>query len=261
MLRRPIDRRHAHAALPNVGAVLMHDYGPQLILSETYPVHLLSNLWALLAAVSLEGGEKRPLLDALMQPAVLEPLAEYLRQLSSQLNRVLATNFFARSELRLIHQLLTTDGMETYLKRPQLLQLVYNYLCCLSTAQATQIKSTFERFIFNEEYVRLDEASLKLLQQTCLEIVYPHIIAVSTDLNYGSISSLSINTSRFDYLLNILRYNTFLPSFLGQLGAFAILELHPSTHPARRLALLPDAAYPQQLLAKCAAAAGSNILR
>lgn len=192
MLRRPIDRRHAHAALPNVGAVLMHDYGPQLILSETYPVHLLSNLWALLAAVSLEGGEKRPLLDALMQPAVLEPLAEYLRQLSSQLNRVLATNFFARSELRLIHQLLTTDGMETYLKRPQLLQLVYNYLCCLSTAQATQIKSTFERFIFNEEYVRLDEASLKLLQQTCLEIVYPHIIAVSTDLNYGSISSLPL---------------------------------------------------------------------
>ncbi|XP_020798262.1 RNA polymerase II-associated protein 1 [Drosophila serrata] len=181
MLRRPIDRRHAHAALPNVGAVLMHDYGPQLILSETYPVHLLSNLWTLLAAVSVESSEKRPLFDALMQPAVLEPLAEYLRQLSSQLNRVLAANFFARSELRFIHQLLTTDGMETYLKRSQLLQLVYNYLCCLSTAHAAQIKSTFERFIFNGEYVKLDEASLKLLQQTCLEIVYPHIIADNSE--------------------------------------------------------------------------------
>ncbi|KAH8246287.1 hypothetical protein KR038_011156 [Drosophila bunnanda] len=181
MLRRPIDRRHAHAALPNVGAVLMHDYGPQLILTETYPVHLLSNLWALLAAVSVESSEKRPLFDALMQPAVLEPLAEYLRQLSSQLNRVLATNFFARSELRFIHQLLTTDGMETYLKRSQLLQLVYNYLCCLSTAHAAQIKSTFERFIFNGDFVKLDEASLKLLQQTCLEIVYPHIIADNSE--------------------------------------------------------------------------------
>ncbi|KAH8386079.1 hypothetical protein KR200_000896 [Drosophila serrata] len=181
MLRRPIDRRHAHAALPNVGAVLMHDYGPQLILSETYPVHLLSNLWTLLAAVSVESSEKRPLFDALMQPAVLEPLAEYLRQLSLQLNRVLAANFFARSELRFIHQLLTTDGMETYLKRSQLLQLVYNYLCCLSTAHAAQIKSTFERFIFNGEYVKLDEASLKLLQQTCLEIVYPHIIADNSE--------------------------------------------------------------------------------
>ncbi|KAH8296600.1 hypothetical protein KR054_008495 [Drosophila jambulina] len=181
MLKRPLDRRRAHAALPNVGAVLMHDYGPQLILSETYPVHLLSNLWTLLSAVSLESSEKRPLFDALMQPAVLEPLAEYLRQLSSQLNRVLATNFFARSELRFIHQLLTTDGMETYLKRTQLLQLVYNYLCCLSTAHAAQIKSTFERFIFNGEYVKLDEASLKLLQQTCLEIVYPHIIADNSE--------------------------------------------------------------------------------
>ncbi|XP_017128354.1 RNA polymerase II-associated protein 1 isoform X1 [Drosophila elegans] len=179
MLRRPVDRRHVHAALPNVGAVLMHDYGPQLIVSETYPVHLLSNLWALLA-VSLEMGEKS-LFAALMQPPVLEPLAKYLRQLSSQLNRVLATNFFARSELRFIHQLLTTDGMETYLERQQLLQLVYNYLCCLSTAHATQIKSTFERYILNGEFVKLDEASLKLLQQTCLEMVYPHIIADNSE--------------------------------------------------------------------------------
>ncbi|XP_017043224.1 RNA polymerase II-associated protein 1 [Drosophila ficusphila] len=179
MLRLPLDRRHVHAALPNVGSVLMHDYGPQLIISESYPVHLLSNLWALLA-VSLENGEK-PLFGALMQPPVLEPLAVYLRQLSSKLNRILATNFFARSELRFIHQLLTTDGMETYLERQQLLQLVYNYLCCLSTAHATQIKSTFERFIFNAEFVKLDEASLKLLQQTCLEMVYPHIIADNSE--------------------------------------------------------------------------------
>nr|XP_016934886.1 RNA polymerase II-associated protein 1 [Drosophila suzukii] len=179
VLKHPLDRRHVHAALPNVGAVLMHDYGPQLIVSETYPVHLLSNLWALLS-VPLESGEK-PLFAALMQPPVLEPLAEYLRQLSSQLNRVLATNFFARSELRFIHQLLTTDGMETYLERQLLLQLVYNYLCCLSTAHATQIKSTFERFIFNAEFVKLDEASLKLLQQSCLEMVYPHIIADNSE--------------------------------------------------------------------------------
>nr|ACV53878.1 GH25610p [Drosophila melanogaster] len=179
MLRRPIDRRHVHAPLPNVGAVLMHDYGPQLVVSETYPVHLLSNLWALLA-ISLDSGEK-PLFEALIQPAVLEPLAEYLRQLSTQLNRVLATNFFARSELRFIHQLLTTDGIEIYLKRQQMLQLVYNYLCCLSTAHATQIKSIFERFIFNGDFVKLDESSLKLLQQSCLEMVYPHIIADNSE--------------------------------------------------------------------------------
>lgn len=175
-----MDRRHVNAALPNMGAVLMHDYGPQLIVSESYPVHLLSNLWALLA-VSLEGGgvTENSLFTALMQPAVLEPLAEYLRELGLRLNRVLATNFFARTELRFVHQLLTTDGLETYLERPQLLQLVYSYLCCLSTAHATQIKSTFQRFIFNGEYVELDAKSLKLLEQTCLEMVYPHIIAVS----------------------------------------------------------------------------------
>ncbi|EDV38804.1 uncharacterized protein Dana_GF24984 [Drosophila ananassae] len=182
ILRRPMDRRHVNAALPNMGAVLMHDYGPQLIVSESYPVHLLSNLWALLA-VSLEGGgvTENSLFTALMQPAVLEPLAEYLRELGLRLNRVLATNFFARTELRFVHQLLTTDGLETYLERPQLLQLVYSYLCCLSTAHATQIKSTFQRFIFNGEYVELDAKSLKLLEQTCLEMVYPHIIADNSE--------------------------------------------------------------------------------
>ncbi|KAH8274952.1 hypothetical protein KR018_002554 [Drosophila ironensis] len=179
LLRRPIDRRHVHAALPNLGAVLMHDCGPQLIVSESYPVHLLSNLWALLAAPQEAGSG--PLFAALMQPPVLEPLAEYLRQLGERLNRVLATNFFARAELRFVHQLLTTDGLETYLKRPQLLQLVYNYLCCLSTANATQMKSIFERFIFNRDYVELDEKSLKLLEQSCLEMVYPHIIADNSE--------------------------------------------------------------------------------
>ncbi|XP_034656866.1 RNA polymerase II-associated protein 1 [Drosophila subobscura] len=176
LLRRPIDRRNVHPALPNVGAVLMHNYGPQLIVSDTYPVHLLSSIWAL-RDLSLEANGQRPLFEALTQPSVLEPVAEYLLQLSSGLNRILATNFFARSELRFVHQLLATDGLETYLERTQLLQLVHNYLCCLSTAHATQIKSTFERFIFNGQYVKLDAASLKLLQQTCMEMIYPHVIA------------------------------------------------------------------------------------
>ncbi|EDW40323.1 GL24961 [Drosophila persimilis] len=179
VLRRPVDRRNIHPALPNVGAVLMHDCGPQLIVSDTYPVHLLSGIWAL-RDLSLESGE-RPLFEALLQPSVLEPVAEYLRELSSGLNRILATNFFARSELRFVHQLLVTDGLETYLDRTQLLQLVYNYLCCLSTAHATQIKSTFERFIFNGKYVELDAACLKLLQQTCMEMIYPHVIADNSE--------------------------------------------------------------------------------
>ncbi|EDV96103.1 GH16071 [Drosophila grimshawi] len=179
ILRHFTDRRNVHAPLPNVGAVLMNDYGPQLIVSDTYPVHLLSNLWALLEP-PMEN-DLKPLFKALLQPAVLEPLAEYLRQLSTRLNRVLASNFFARSELKFVHQLLTTDGLETYLTRTQLLQLVYNYLCCLTTAQAKQMKSIFDRHIFSGKYVDLDAKSLELLQQTCMEIVYSHFIADNKD--------------------------------------------------------------------------------
>lgn len=166
-----------HAPLPNVGAVLMHDYGPQLIVSDTYPVQLLSNVWSFLET-PLEDG-KKALFDVLMQPAVLESLGDYLKQLSLHLNRFLASNFFARSELKFVHQLLNTDGIETYLTNTQLLQLVYNYLCSLSSAQATQMKGIFERYLFSGKYVQLDEKSLQLLQDSCMEIVYSHFIAVN----------------------------------------------------------------------------------
>ncbi|KAH8307195.1 hypothetical protein KR044_007267 [Drosophila immigrans] len=181
ILRRFGDRRNSHAPLPNVGAVLMHDLGPQLVVSDTYPVQLLSNLWAFVET-PLEDGQKQLLL-ALMQPAVLEPLGDYLKQLSQHLNRFLASNFFARSELKLVHQLLSTDGIETYLTNTQLLQLVYSYLCCLPTAQARQMKSIFERYIFSGKYVQLDEKSLELLQTSCMEIVYTHFIADNKEPN------------------------------------------------------------------------------
>lgn len=155
----------------------MHDYGPQLIVSDSYPVQLLSNVWSFLET-PLEDG-KKALFDGLMQPAVLEPLGDYLKQLSLRLNRFLASNFFARSELKLVHQLLSTNGIETYLTHTQLLQLVYNYLCSLSTAQASQMKCIFERYLFSGKYVQLDKKSLQLLQETCMEIVYSHFIAVS----------------------------------------------------------------------------------
>lgn len=178
----------------------MHDYGPQLIVSDTYPVQLLSNVWSFLET-PLEDG-KKALFDGLMQPAVLEPLGDYLKQLSLRLNRFLASNFFARSELKLVHQLLSTDGIETYLTHTQLLQLVYNYLCSLSTAQATQMKGIFERYLFSGKYVQLDKKSLQLLQETCMEIVYSHFIAVSKYLYYGILYeslSLSFRTAQIPH--------------------------------------------------------------
>ncbi|KAM8708843.1 hypothetical protein ACLKA7_015761 [Drosophila subpalustris] len=175
ILRSFGDRRNVHAPLPNVGAVLMHDCGPQLVVSDTYPVQLLSNLWAFLVSPLDDGHEL--LLNALMQPAVLEPLSDYLKQLSLHLNRFLASNFFARIELRFVYQLLVTGGIETYLSNTQLLQLVYSVLCCLPSAQATQIKSIFEKYIFSGKYVQLDKVSLELLQTTCMEITYSQFIA------------------------------------------------------------------------------------
>ncbi|XP_017840254.2 RNA polymerase II-associated protein 1 [Drosophila busckii] len=179
ILRSCGDRRNVHSPLPNVGAVLNHDHGPQLIVSNTYTVQMLSNLWSLAEAPTND--DQKSLFEALTQPELLEPLAAYLEQLSTDLNPFLASNFFARSELRLIHQLLTTDGLGTYLPRTHLLQLVFNYLCCLPIGQARQMKSIFERYIFNDQFIKLDTKSLELLKETCMDVVYAQFIADNKD--------------------------------------------------------------------------------
>lgn len=154
----------------------MHNLGPQLIVPQTYCVYLLSTLWRLLQLQLTHG--QRTLIDLLIQPEIVEPIVQYLLALTTRTNHYLATNFFAKSELRLIYMFLCFDGFSTYIEKSQMLQISYNFICCLTAEFIPEIEQLFERIIFNRAYIDADEVVLKKWLTTSLELVYPHYIVV-----------------------------------------------------------------------------------
>ncbi|XP_023294123.2 RNA polymerase II-associated protein 1 [Lucilia cuprina] len=177
VLRDSVDRRTVHNPLPNVGSVIMNAYGPQLVIAQTYPIYLITALWRLMELL-LERNEKH-LFEILLKPDILEPLTNFLRSLTTRCNRYLATNFFAKMEMKLIFKLLCFEGFHTYFNTSEMLQIVYNYLCCLTAEQIPEIEELFERVIFNTRYIQVEAETLNKWRKTCLELVYPHYIVVS----------------------------------------------------------------------------------
>lgn len=183
-----MDRRTVHNPLPNVGSVIMNSYGPQLVIAQTYPIYLITALWRLMELL-LERNEKH-LFNILLKPDILEPLVNFLRSLTTRCNRYLATNFFGKMEMKLIFKLLCFEGFQTYFENSEMLQIVYNYLCCLTAEHIPEIEELFERVIFNKRYIQVEEDTLNKWRKTCLELVYPHYIVVVRDRFYIFIKNI-----------------------------------------------------------------------
>ncbi|KAL9929060.1 RNA polymerase II-associated protein 1 [Glossina fuscipes fuscipes] len=176
ILHDSMDRRNVYQSLPNVGSITMHPYGPQLIVSQKYPTYFLSSLWRLME-LYLECNNKI-IFESLLRPAILEPLVKFLHSISVRCNRYLATNFFAKMELKFTHQLLCFKGLETYFQTSEMLQIVYNFLSCLTAEYVSEIEQLFEKIIFNPYYINASKEILDQWRHTCLELVYPHYIVV-----------------------------------------------------------------------------------
>lgn len=125
----------------------------------------------------LERGEKQ-LFQILLDPKVVDPFVEYLRSLSKKCNSYLATNFFAKIEMKLIFQLLCFEGFNEYFKSAEMLQIVYNYVCCLTAEHIPEVEELFERVIFNKKYIPVEDETLNKWRKICLELVYTHYIVI-----------------------------------------------------------------------------------
>uniref|UniRef100_A0A1A9ZVS9 RNA polymerase II-associated protein 1 N-terminal domain-containing protein n=1 Tax=Glossina pallidipes TaxID=7398 RepID=A0A1A9ZVS9_GLOPL len=176
ILHDSVDRRNVYQPLPNAGSIALHPCGPQLIISQKYPTYFLSSLWRLME-LYLECNNKI-IFESLLRPAILEPLVKFLHSISVRCNRYLATNFFTKMELKFIHQLLCFKGLETYFQTSEMLQIVYNFLSCLTAEYVSEIEQLFEKVIFNPHYINASKEVLDQWRHTCLELVYPHYIVV-----------------------------------------------------------------------------------
>ncbi|XP_011296625.2 RNA polymerase II-associated protein 1 [Musca domestica] len=176
VLRKSVDRRNVHNPLPNVGSVIMNSYGPQLVITQTYPIYVITAIWRLMELL-LERSEKQ-IFNALFDPKILEPMVELLRGLSTKCNSYLATNFFAKMEIKLLFKLLCFEGFNEYFKPAEMVQIVYNYLCCLTAEHIPEVEELFERVIFNPKYISVELETLNKWRTKCLELVYTRYIVV-----------------------------------------------------------------------------------
>ncbi|XP_053953589.1 RNA polymerase II-associated protein 1 isoform X1 [Anastrepha ludens] len=176
ILRKSGDRRFVHSALPNVGAVLLHEDGPQLIIPQTYAVYLLSTLWSLL---ELQIGQTHALLmDALLTPQVVDSFVQYISLLSTGLNYYLSSNFFSKIEVKFIYKLLSCSNLLSHFNSSQILQLVYSYVCCLGAEYISEIEQLFDRIIFNPKYINVSESALDKWKTIFIGLVQSHYIIV-----------------------------------------------------------------------------------
>ncbi|XP_037939510.1 uncharacterized protein LOC119672520 [Teleopsis dalmanni] len=178
ILRSSTDRRWVHPPLPNVGAVVMNSYGPQLILSQQYSIYLLTTLWRLIE-LQFKHNDKS-VYNVIFKPAIMEPLVEYMKAFMTKTNQFLATNFFAKIEIKFICKLLAFEGIDTYLTKQEMMLIAYNLCCCLTADHIEEIEELFEKVIFNSAYHNVDPELLNKWRQFYLELVYPHYIFVSS---------------------------------------------------------------------------------
>ncbi|XP_036338126.1 RNA polymerase II-associated protein 1 [Rhagoletis pomonella] len=181
ILRQSADRRFVHAPLPNVGAVLLHKNGPQLIIPQTFTIYLLSTLWSLLelqmSQISCHEQHKL-LVNALLTPQVVETLVQYINLLSTSLNHYLSGNFFSKIELKFVYKLLGSSELLSHFSSAQILQLVYSYICCLGAEHISEIEQLFDTIIFNTKYINVPESALSKWKEIFISLVQSHYIVV-----------------------------------------------------------------------------------
>ncbi|XP_067646737.1 RNA polymerase II-associated protein 1 [Eurosta solidaginis] len=180
VLRKTGDRRCLHLPLPNVGAVLSHANGPQLIVPQTYTVYLLTTLWTHFELQNKENQHEvlKRLTEALMRPQVMDSLIQYLTLASNSLNAYLCGNFFSKIEVKFIFKLINCDSLLSRYNSSQILQLVYNYLSCLSAEHILEIEQLFDKIIFNAKYLNIPQATLNKWKEVFVSLVQSHYIVV-----------------------------------------------------------------------------------
>lgn len=180
ILRKSGDRRYVHTPLPNVGAVLLHEDGPQLIIPQSYSVFLLNTLWSHIELQMRRSHNEvhKPLLDALMTSPIVETFVHYLTLLSNNLNHYLCSNFYTKIEVKFVYKLLGCSDLLQHFNSSQILQLVYNYLCCLGAEHILEIEQLFERIIFNTQYLNVSESALNKWKEVFVSLAQSHYIVV-----------------------------------------------------------------------------------
>lgn len=147
-----VDRCNIYKPLINLGSIVRkHKKSPpSLVLSQGYSIYFTEALLVFIDAFdNMNSVRNYDYHHKLCEAFYSEDIEKYLEGFSIQFNRNLATNWFLKTEINFVFNLLKSRALQF---NPWLLKVAFNLLNCLTQENLPKIFFIFKNFIFNDRY-------------------------------------------------------------------------------------------------------------
>lgn len=152
MFHHGVDRCNNYKPLINLGSIVRRHKksAPTLVLSQDYSIYLMESLLVFIDAFdNMNNVKNYDYHHKLCEVFYSEDVEKYLEGFSIQYNRSLATNWFLKTEIEFIYNLLNSRSLQF---NPWLLKVAFYLLNCLTQENIKKIFHIFKNFIFNDRY-------------------------------------------------------------------------------------------------------------
>lgn len=146
------DRCNIHKPLINLGSIVRRHKksAPTLILSQDYSIYLMQALLLFINAFdNCSNTRNYDYHHKLCEMFFTENVEKYLEGFSGDFNRNLTSNWFIKTEINFVYNLLNSRSMQF---NPWLLKVAFNVLNCLTQENISKIFHIFKKFVFMDRY-------------------------------------------------------------------------------------------------------------
>lgn len=147
-----VDRCNIYKPLVNLGSIIRRHKksAPTLVLSQEYSIYFMQSLLIFIDSFdNMNTARNYDYHHKLCDIFYSEDVEKYLEGFSIQVNRSLTTNWFLKTEIIFIYNLLNSRSLQF---NPWLLKVAFNLLNCLTQENLPKIFYIFKNFIFNDRY-------------------------------------------------------------------------------------------------------------
>lgn len=152
LFKKGMDRCNIHKPLINIGSIVRRyqKSAPTLILSQDYSIYLVDSILAFIMALNNMNHVRNPDYHRkLCEVFFSEDIEKYLEGFSIQHSANLCTNWFLKTEINFIYNLMNSRSLQF---NRCLLKVAFNLLNCLTQENLKKILNIFKNFIFNERF-------------------------------------------------------------------------------------------------------------
>lgn len=198
LFRSGEDRCNIYKPLINLGSIVRRHKksAPGLILSQDYSIYLMKSLLIFINAFdNMNSARNYDFHHKLCDVFFTENIERYFEGFSLQFNQSLATNWFLKTEINFVYNLLISRSMQF---NSNILQVAFNILNCLTQDNLVKIFNIFKSFVFNDRYYFCN--GIKADEFVRFEYIYNGVVMSKLKIETVSLSEFEKNIPFFNFL-------------------------------------------------------------